>query len=508
MSTLRSNFSLDNSFVKIRDLGIYLLFLVACVIGAYLAGHGKVVFVALYVSTLCGLLLLYKPDILLWFTLISGLIIAGLAQLYWPQLQIIRWVVSLLTLVIGALAIIEYAFKYKREKPSSLLWWIIAFFTVTLFSSFINFVDFNTFVFGVKGYFQVYGLFIALALLAWDKGHINFIPKFLILLGLIQLPFALHQYFFIVPTRIGLGDGIVPEDVIAGTFGASATGGGANAVLTALLLIVMSIVTALWKRGVLPISKLALLMLFLIIPIMLNLSKISLVYIVIAYIILFRDEIRDRPAIFVFGGVFAALMVSAILASYLLVSTRGSDSQGVEEFLNSAIEDNVSEGHGHGNLLLNRWTTITYWFGEQAASGDVGNTLFGYGAGASREGTGGVSSVSTLAQNKYPGVGIGLTAISALLWDTGIVGMALVFAIFFSAYSACRTLTEYYHVDKWKASIFHGLQVAIVIFTLSLFHKSSFVFHISYQVLLMLVFGYIAYWHKQMKNETNLNLSK
>ena len=91
---------------------------------------------------------------------------------------------------------------------------------------------------------------------------------------MLQLPFVAHEYLVLVPKRVGLGGGIVPVDIVAGTFGAILEAGGANAVLAAYQVIVVACLLALWKNGALSGFKAAVLSLMLLSPMVVNQAKI------------------------------------------------------------------------------------------------------------------------------------------------------------------------------------------------------------------------------------------
>ena len=112
-------------------------------------------------------------------------------------------------------------------------------------------------------------LLLAMVLITWQQKVINSLPKGIFAIALLQLPFVLQQYFVLVPRRIGLGGGIVPVDIVSGTFGASLFAGGANAVLAAFMTIVVACLLGLWKHSVLPAWKAVFLSLLLLSPLLL-----------------------------------------------------------------------------------------------------------------------------------------------------------------------------------------------------------------------------------------------
>ena len=122
----------------------------------------------------------------------------------------------------------------------------------------------------MKGYFQMWGLFLSVVYLRWPESFTKNLAWGLFLIALLQLPFVAHEYFVLVPKRFGLGNGIVPVDIVAGTFGAILEAGGANAVLAAYQVIVVACLLALWKNGALSGFKPQVLSLALLSPMAVN----------------------------------------------------------------------------------------------------------------------------------------------------------------------------------------------------------------------------------------------
>ncbi len=488
----------------VKSTFFYMLALMTAVLAGLIASTGNILIVSFFFLFITGLILLGKPNVLLFLVLLGGLVATGVSQLYLPQIQIIRWAISAITIILGGMAIIFHYMpngEMQRRKTSGLSRWLLIFFVLSLFTAFVNSQDIGTLVVGFKGYYQVWGLFIALMLMRWSPDLMRSIPKFIIGLAFLQLPFAIHQYLFIVPKRVGLGHGVIPEDVIAGTFGASLTGGGSNAALSAFLITALAIIMSYWKRGLISISQVGIASLLLLMPVMVNLSKVSLVYLLLIAIVIFKDDISKSPGKFIAGSFFTVVFMAAIISTYSFIQSDSRGGQSFQEFINKSIESNISEGAGHGGYDLNRWTSITYWAREQYRSGDIAQTLIGHGLGEARSGSGGAGFAgASLAQTKYAYMGIGLTSISALLWEAGILGLILILGVFISAYRTAARLAIHFSDDPKMSATFHGLQAGVAVLLLSLSHKNLFVFDLPYQTFVMLILGYIAYWDVQAKS--------
>jgi hypothetical protein len=190
------------------------------------------------------------------------------------------------------------------------------------------------------------------------------------------------------------------------------------------------------------------------------------------------------------------LVLATVSWSYLKTTSRSDPTLGWTSVVTQAVEQNTRENYGYGGYQLNRFTSLTFWVNEhRRAAWD--KILLGHGVAASREAEGGALSPSTLAQRAYPGVGIGLTTVSAILWDTGVVGLACWLAILVSAFRTAGRLALYYDAIPRRAAVLRGFQVAVPILFISFFHKAFLTFHLPYQMLLLLVLAYVGYW--QMK---------
>lgn len=486
------------------ELAAWLLGGLLVLAGATLASSGNPQAAVIVVAAVIGIFPLLKPAYALWFILAGGLVVAGVCQLYFPQIQEIRWSVALLSAVLGCIAVFDYVYSgsRRRSQPLPVVFWLaVGFIAVAVVSSLVvNQERLNNFIFGFKGYFQVWGLLFAFLLMDWSDRTVQQIPKFLIVVAFLQFPFALHQYLYYVPRRLELGEGIVAEDVVSGTFGASATGGGATAVVSILLMIVLAIFISAYKKKLFSGGYLLVTAVFLLTPIALNSNKAALVFIPIMYLMLFGHELIRRPGKSIAIGLFSVLSIIAVFWSYSSLLSRADPANSWEDFIAKAVEQNVSEEFGHGRDALNRWTVITFW--AQENRGNLIDVLLGHGVGVAREGEGGAVDVNTLAARKYPGLGIGLTGISAVLWELGAAGLALLFAMGWTTYRAAGRLYRHYPVETWSSAIFEGLRFGVVLLVISWFFQPMLVFHLAYQTLLLTVFGYIGCCQLRIRSES------
>ncbi len=483
----------------------FVLMVFLSLIAGFVSATGNMTFVAMFVGVVLAMLLAASKKALFWFVLIGGIVFVGLSQLYFPAGKYIRYVIPLAVFGLLFHALLSKSNSVtSQQSPLSLpiIRWALAFVLFTLISTIINWSGVGSAVLGLKGYFQVWGLLFVFLLLQWRPGFIDSLPKAILLIAFVQLPFVLHQYIFLVPKRIGIDPNIIPVDIVAGTFGASMMGGGANAALAAFLFVVVACVVGMWKRGVVSTFVMIVVSGILLIPVFLNEAKVSVVYLVLVFIVLFFKDIAKAPMRFILVSGFAFVllvgMVSTLVALHpdkRISSWQDLVMLSVERQLASAEERKGQYGE------LSRWTALTFWAQEHSDKYFV-EAVVGHGAGASRDQLHGLDIADTLAENNYSGLRIGYTAVAAVLWDTGLVGLVLVLGLFLAAFRTAGHLAKLHEATPWRAGVFDGLRAGIAILTFSLAHKDFFAYQIPFQTFLIVVFGYLAYWQYQSKDST------
>lgn len=433
-----------------------------------------------------------------WLVLVGALVVTGVAQMYLPGSRLVRYVVPLASLAL----LLHWWFDgvagrtrpLDEPLPPPLLWGL-AFFGLVLVSTALNFESPGVRLLGLKNYFQMWALFLGLALLRWDRGMTRNLVQGALLLAFIQLPFALHQYLYLAPKRVGLGGGVVPVDIVAGTFGGEQRGGGANAVLAAYLVIVAGGLLAFWKNGLLRGGVALVLATLLLTPLLVNHAKIAALYLPVVFLILFRRDVVERPLRFATAAGAIGLLLAALLTALTLTNPSGRLNDWSELITDTVQRQTASaeERRGLWNELT-RVTALTFWAREHADAPPV-QTLLGHGPAASFEFRGTVvDTADTLAWRKYPGMRIGYTALSALLWDTGLLGLVAVLGMYGSAFVwAGRLARRYRGHDPYRAAALDAAQAATAVLGLSLAHKDFFVVNLPYQALTLLVLGYIAH---------------
>lgn len=481
--------------------------LLAAVTIGWLASSGSpFVFVvaALPMAALIAGFIAAHPIWLLWSSLFGGLVVTGLTKLYVPQVQQIRWVLTPIAIVLAFYALWELTrsrFARSSQPVPVVIWWALAFLAATVVASITSHFMPERFFVGFKGYFQVWGLLIALAFFPWPVGVIDRLPRLALAIAFLQLPFVLHQLLVLVPRRVGLGDGVVAIDIVAGTFGASLEGGGANAVLNAFLTVVIAGLIAARQLGVISSLRLFALAAPLTFPILVNEAKVSVFYLMAVFAVLYGRDLIERPMRFVAASLSMALLLAVVVIALVLGAPSGSRVETVDDLIRFTYESNI-ESDEVGNEL-SRFGGLRFWL-ERNGSSDIKSTLLGHGLGYTR-----VADVETpyreTVNSTISGIpvsidlkqDIGNTAVAALLWETGILGLFCVFGLLAATFRSAGRLEQMRHHPPERVAAFRAARAASLILFITLWHKNVFVFDVAYQTLVMFVVGFVAYWERK-----------
>ncbi|MFY9479597.1 MAG: hypothetical protein WAQ08_18305 [Aquabacterium sp.] len=467
----------------------------AAVLFGGLLGLGFYILLIPLLALIFGACMIAFPNVALWTVIMGALGGIGLVELFAPQFRQLGWAVAALSMALGGVALIQRVAQAKRQalnqEGTGLLIWFVAFAFVGFASCVANKSLNAGTLSSLKGYFQAVGVLFAIVWFNYTNMELRRFMTVLMWLTLIQLPFVLHQFFFLVPIRSTLdyaSRGIVAIDIVSGTFGGLMSGGGRSIDLAILCLIGATYAGAAWRIGALSGTRALLVVLVALIPIAVAEVKIVFFLIPVAVYILMRDLARKFPARFILGIASSFVLLIAIAIGYALLP--GAESQKPKSFA-AYIDDTISYNigdRGYGNATLNRSTVYSFWFHENVINFNGIHALVGYGPGATF--TNSSLSGKSVANEKYKAMGIGLTGLSSILWEFGLLGGIALAGIFISAYRlAAKLLKKIGRGPDFPAVV--SAQVGVVACGISLFHSSYFVFDMAHQVMLMMFLGVI-----------------
>ena len=428
-----------------------------------------------------------KPDVLIWLILLLGLAMGAFISMLGPQFSKITWAVSILGFVLLALSLFNLALPGRSRGQPAFIWIGLAFLLVVLASTLVQWYSTGEVVAGVKRQFQAHGLMFAFAALALSTREIGRFKKLLLAIALIQLPFALYEFIFLVELRGGLESSSASTDVVAGTFGANLEGGSPNSVMAIFLLITMGFLFARWKEKLLSTQLLVMLALPMLAVFFLGEVKILFIMIPVAFLVLLKRDIPRRPGFFILMSLFGLLFI--VLLGYLY--SVFIIQQSVDEIISDTLSYNVQE-RGYGNYYLNRLSVIEFWWQQQGWN-DPAPFVFGHGLGSAFSAP---SLVPGHIARNWPMYGIDLTTASSLLWDTGVLGLSLYMLTLMAAWHACNVLQRDSR-DSVVIADATAIQAAIALFAVFVFYNNSLVNHPSMEIIMAVVLGYLAYLYRQ-----------
>jgi hypothetical protein len=495
LSWIQSHPALSAS--RLAPVAVLLAFVGAAAAAGVVVASGNLVLIGLAVGALLGVLLLNSIGAAVWIVLVGTLLISGPLAMHFPQLGRIAWLFSILGFfLLGAAVLYEGTNRdpHRPAMPAFILFGVL-FIVYSIGMLFVSDAGFSQGVSAFKRYFQYWGLMFILAAVTFSPRDVRRWLLFMLALAIIQLPFAVYQRIVLVPLRLNMPNFVVPTDIVTGTFEGSITGGASSNVMAFLLIATMAGLLGAYREALLRRSTLWLLLGVVGAPLAMGETKLAVVMLPAALLAVYADLIRKRPFAFAAGALAAAVAIGALGYSYIVLHSTDGRELTFEQRLEENLEYNVgSRGH-YGGASLNRGNVVQFWWHQHGANDPVG-TVFGHGLGASF-GAGGTDNFGHM-DRKYPGYAIGLTAISALLWDVGLFGTVLYLSIFLAAFVAASRLTARASPGLDRAMC-RTLQAVLLMMPAMLFAVDLHLMVPSIQVLTAFALGLIA-WRWRLGN--------
>lgn len=471
---------------------IVLAFMGAAAVGGVVVASGNLLLIGLAVGALLGVLLLNHLSFVVWMLLVGTLLFTGPLVLHLPQLGRLQWGFSILGFfLIGAAIVVAGIDRTpNRGRTPVFVWLAIVFMLYSLIALPFLPQDPDQWAGSIKRYFQFWGLMFLLAVLPVPSRTVRRWLLFLFVLALIQLPFALHQKIFLVPLRHNMPHGIVPVDIVAGTFEAYMLGAGNNIGMVFFLIVVLVTLLAAYREGLVRPLTTFVCAILIAAPLALGETKVALVLLPLALFVVFADQVRRRPFVFAAGSIVTMGLVAGLL--YVYVALTPTDSR-VGLTFQQRLQENIDYNFGRsgysGAAALNRGNVVPFWWSRNGTQ-NLQGTLFGHGLGASHGWQSG-DSVGVMTR-RYPGQAIGLTGLSALLWDVGILGAALFAGILGSAFLVARRLAARAAPGLDRA-LCRGLAASSLMLLALLFATDGMLLIPSTQVMMCTTLGLIAW---------------
>lgn len=469
------------SSINLKAIAVFMAMAFVAVFTGLVATTANPILIAVMVGLMGGVALLLVPQLSVWILLVFGLTSGFMASMV-PSLNKLPWALALLSMLLMLPVTIKLI---ETKKVPGFIWMALAFMLFALFATAVQWHSLPQMMAGFKRYFQMYGLMFALVLLAFKPDDYKRWLKLMLLIALIQLPFALYERFIMVSMRggVGLGGSAEATDVVAGTFGANLEGGSANAEMAAFLIMAVAFIGARWKAGLIKKSKAFWMGLLCLLPLGLGETKVVILLIPLVWLVLMREEIKKNTAQFLLQ--FLGLM---ILTSMLGLVYIGLNQGSMKDVLDLTLSYNFGV-QGYGTNILNRTTVISFWWDNQDWNDPLG-FLLGHGLGSSYFTPD--NPVPGHIALRYLGYGIDLTSASTILWDIGLIGLVLFLSIFIAAWSTAGRLYKTSLNLAVRADAL-AIQACICIFLIFVFYGNTLVNYLPFEVISASILGYLGY---------------
>lgn len=473
-------------------VGVFMLAVILSVFFGLVAVTANTIIIGLAVGLLVGVLIIGKPIWTMWLILVLGLLVSGVLPLFLDVLATKAvWGISILGFVLLASVFFKTATNPLIAKHTpGFIWVALIFLLFAVVNSLIQWQGLAVFLGGFKRYFQVWGLLFAMAWLVSDQNLIRRIIGFVLIVALIQLPFALYELIKLVPLReaaLASYPGMVPIDVVAGTFGATLYGGGSSGQMATFLILIFGFLLARWQEHTLSAGRLVILSFFVLTPLFLGETKVVVILLPLMFLVLYRREIILRPHFALLGLVVLSVMIVA--AGYVYM---GFSKGGLDKNIADTLSYNIYQ-EGYGGYLLNRTTVFSFWLEHQGLSNPF-SFFFGNGMGSAQSPYGSLTPGHIAL--KYTRYGIGLNAGATLLWDTGIFGFGMFLLVLILAWSSANRLRRESLIPTVRADAL-ALQASIALLSAHLSYSLALLDSLSFQIVFAMTLGYLAWLHRQ-----------
>lgn len=441
-----------------------------------------------------GLLLLFVPTPqLVALQLALSLVIAGaamyylnIAQAHWLPYALSLWI--WLKLPMDRLARLQ---PVTGPKPtmSRLVMLGLAWLLLSLLGAVINQTPLITFLVGARSQLFIWSLAFAVAagVLAPDAQRRVWLA--LLAAAAVQLPFAAQQHFF----QFGASGS---WDSVVGTFGGDPEGGGSSGAMVIYLSIALGITVALWQRGQLGRWPAAATAAAILLAVGLAEVKAFFAFAPLMLGLVLLRELRSRPVFAIGSVVISAAALVAVFAyyqqAYFNDGVRGAGRADSTDYLRY-----IASADSQLNLINRRTGEVSrlgaplLWATETAREGPV-RQLFGFGLRASR--TGGVLGAGEAA--RHYAFSLTTSAVTVLLWETGLVGLALFGAILLTTALTARRLSRHAAVPAFHRAALESIPPAMAVLALSSLYNDAVVNHYTIQTLLAFLVGHVLYWQR------------
>lgn len=431
----------------------------------------------------------------------SALVITGMTSYFAPNWGQIAWVITIASFALLFPSMMSIG-KFKNQKGNLLSLIMMAFCIFSILSLVINFNYIGESFASAKNIFQFWTIPLLAYVTIINTKVKNTISRLVLLIAFIQIPISVYQYFFVVDwvTRIAGGDSIV------GTFGGSVDGGGNSGAQTTFLVIIWTFMVAYYIQQKKVRTIWLMISFLLLIPILLNETKIFLAYLPIVMIQLFFSFWKSHTIRTVFVTSLMGGAGFGVLIFYFLFLQHSGYGMSDSKDLESYIDQRISSSSGlslkaNEEVGLTRLGSIIYWWDEHSLSQNPIKMFLGHGLGASKGS--GLFRGHLYNEYKYMKLRLDRTGLSKFLWDVGIIGTFLFIMIFVTAYLMLQKILRRQDKSSIEIANIVATKIGLTVLLVGNIYDTYLIRNQGLNILFACFLAYTFYIYRESAPKTN-----
>ncbi len=364
---------------------------------------------------------------------LTTLVFCGVVQ-YFTGIGSVLWLPFLMTCLMVLLLLMQtrYSDFYLDSQERVLLLLFVCFIAIALVSTVLQ-SGIKVAIVGMKNEMAISLIMFCLLLGFCRESQIYRITRALYWVFYIQFPVVLYQVLVVVPKRVAFRGEYEKWDAVVGTFGGDPMKGGNTAAMGLFCLLIMLLKLSEYKHGL--ASKMNTGIHIIAAFSLCILGEVKFVILLSPFLLAFvwfspsylagMKRLDLKTAVMIVGGLFGLISIAIMLlaASYSSAFAGSSDKGAFQIFIDSlsyVFDPNYIMETGE----LGRMTTLFFW-GEQSDLYGLPSQLFGYGLNATNRGSTVAPGFLNIIFNAF----LDSTSLSMLLWETGLIGTLLYFAV-------------------------------------------------------------------------------
>lgn len=486
--------------------GLLVLVLIAAVIAGFAAALGSPLVAAAVGAPLVFVALLaLRLEVFIWvhFTVTTWLAgtlgyFLGVGQAQWMPIGmgLVLYVVLLLRLVLAPRDTVRGLPPIAAP--------LAAFALVALVSTAWAGAAPPQWLYGLRLYFAMASLWLVLAMLPVPERTFQQLWMAVLVVALVQVPVVLYQYLFVAGGRAVEGAAGVAWDSVVGTLGGKQEGSGHSPALGFFMVAALIVALTLWKYKLIGTFKLIAIGLAMFLVIFLAEIKFYVLLIPIAIATLFRTQLLSRIKLLVAGAAVMAVTLVGVPVMYgkLHYERSGSAPETIDEFYANRVfsKADAALGASATSGQMGRITQPVFWWQQHRLLEQPKEFLLGHGMGAltiSRLYAGDVA-------RRYLPISVSNTGTAHLLWEVGLVGLALLVSIIVWASLASFVLSGRAEIPHRDRVLLEASAVILLMLIPAMVYRDFIIKSPAIQFLFFLCVGQVCYWRARSSPATPL----